>query len=217
MDVNRKNNFAEMRINYKSDGFNETRVKQNPFEQFKIWFNESLQAKIEEPNAMTLATASTEGLPDARIVLLKEFDQNGFVFFTNYESRKGLELEKNPSAALIFFWKELVRQVRIKGKVEKVSRKESETYFHSRPRESQLGAWASKQSKEIPDRKFLEDRFQSLQKEFDRKEIPLPDSWGGYRVVPFEIEFWQGRENRLHDRIIYRLQGNEWEISRLSP
>lgn len=217
MDVNEKINLAKMRINYKSEEFNESNVKRNPIEQFEVWFKETIQLKIEEPNAMALATVSNEGFPNARIVLLKKVYAKGFVFFTNYESSKGLELEKNPSAALVFFWKELARQVRIKGKVEKVSREESEAYFHSRPRESQLGALVSNQSKEIPDRNFLENKFQSLQKEFDGKEIPLPAYWGGFRVIPFEIEFWQGRENRLHDRILYRLKENGWKISRLSP
>ncbi|MDP3150578.1 MAG: pyridoxamine 5'-phosphate oxidase [Ignavibacteria bacterium] len=215
--MNEKINLAGMRKVYASAPFDETHVNQYPIDQFEIWFNEAVYAKIEEPNAMTLATLSNEGFPNARIVLLKEFDKKGFVFYTNYRSHKGKELELNPTAVLLFFWKELVRQVRIKGKVEKVSGDESEEYFHSRPRESQLGAWASKQSSEIPDRKFLEDKFQSLQKEYDGKEIPLPSFWGGYRVIPFEIEFWQGRENRLHDRILYRLVENDWNISRLSP
>ena len=215
--MDEKTNLAGMRKNYASTPFDETHVNQNPIDQFEIWFNEAVYSKIEEPNAMTLATSSGDGLPNTRIVLLKEFDKKGFVFYTNYSSNKGKELELNPTAVLLFFWKELVRQVRIKGKVEKVSGEESEEYFHSRPRESQLGAWASKQSSEIPDRKFLEDKFQSLQKEYDGKEIALPSFWGGYRVIPFEIEFWQGRENRLHDRILYSLIESDWKISRLSP
>ncbi|MFA6596328.1 MAG: pyridoxamine 5'-phosphate oxidase [Ignavibacteriaceae bacterium] len=217
MNPNEKTPLANLRVDYKSAELNETHIRQDPIEQFENWFNDSIHAKIYEPNAMTLATSSGDGLPNARIVLLKGFDKNGFVFYTNYESHKGQELEYNPKVALLFFWKELARQVRIKGKVEKISRKESDEYFHSRPKESQLGAWASNQSSEIPDRKFLEERFKTLQKKFGGKEIPLPPHWGGYRVVPFEIEFWQGRENRLHDRIVYRLVENDWKISRLSP
>lgn len=217
MDKNSKLDIARMRNNYLSTEFNESNVKLNPIEQFKVWFNETINLKIEEPNAMTLATASIDGYPNARFVLLKEFDTRGFVFYTNYGSNKGKELELNRCAVLVFYWKELTRQVRIKGKVEKVSREESEKYFHSRPRESQLSAWASKQSKKISNRKILEHKFQSLLKKFYGKEIPLPSYWGGYRVIPFEIEFWQGRENRLHDRIIYRLKENGWNISRLSP
>jgi len=215
--MNDKINLAAMRINYKAEALEESNVMLNPIDQFEFWFTEAVNAKIEEPNAMTLATASYMGFPNARTVLLKEFDKNGFVFFTNYESCKGKELEKNNNAVLLFFWKELFRQVRIKGKVEKVSREASETYFHSRPRESQIGALVSKQSDEIPDRKYLENRFLLLQKEFEGKEIPLPKYWGGYKVAPFEIEFWQGRENRLHDRILYKLIENNWKISRLSP
>ncbi len=211
-----KINLADMRANYTSAPFDKVHVLKNPIAQFKVWFDEAVLSQIDEPNAMTLATASIEGMPNARIVLLKEFDKKGFVFYTNYESQKGNELENNNAAVLLFFWKELVRQVRIKGKVEKTSFEESNQYFHSRPRESQIGAWASEQSSKIPDRKFLENKFQKLQNEFERKEIPLPPFWGGYRVIPFEIEFWQGRENRLHDRILYRLVENDWKISRLS-
>jgi len=216
-EMNEKINLADMRINYTSAPFDETHVIKNPIDQFTVWFNEAVFTKIDEPNAMTLATVSNNGFPNARVVLLKEVDAKGFVFFTNYESCKGEELENNSAAALVFLWKEMARQIRIRGSVEKVPREESEAYFHTRPRDSQLGAWASKQSKKIPGRIFLEEKFRILQKEFEGKEIPLPPSWGGYRVLPFEIEFWQGRENRLHDRIIYRLKGNDWKISRLSP
>jgi len=217
MDLDKKIALANLRTEYKSTDFNETEVMQNPVEQFELWFNESILAKVDEPNAMTLATVSSDGSPNARIVLLKEFDHKGFVIYTNYKSCKGSELENNPKVALVFFWKELARQVRIKGNVVKVSSEETERYFHSRPRESQIGALASNQSEEIPDRLFLENKFQSLQQKFEGKEIPLPSFWGGYRVVPLEIEFWQGRENRLHDRILYRLIKKEWKISRLSP
>ena len=215
--MDEKINLAGMRMNYTSAPFDKAHVLKNPIAQFKVWFDEAVLSKIEEPNAMTLATASNEGMPNARIVLLKEFDKKGFVFYTNYESQKGKELEKNTTAVLLFFWKELVRQVRINGSVKKISHEESNEYFHSRPRESQLGAWASEQSSRIPNRKFLENKFTSFQNKFDRKEIPLPPFWGGYRVLPTEIEFWQGRENRLHDRILYSLIEDEWKISRLSP
>jgi len=212
-----KLDLSAMRVHYTSTGLIETNVNADPTVQFSAWMNDALQTKIEEPNAMTLATVSEDGSPNARIVLLKEFDRKGFVFFTNFESVKGTELTINKSAALNFFWKELGRQVRVKGKVEKVSQTESEEYFHSRPRESQIGAWASHQSQKIKDRSYLEMKFQELQNQFEGKEIPLPDFWGGYRVIPFEIEFWQGRENRLHDRIVYTLENEKWIISRLSP
>lgn len=217
MNPDEKIALTNLRVDYKSQEFDESRIMQNPIEQFKIWFTETLNAKIEEPNAMSLATVSSDGSPNARIVLLKEFDEKGFVFYTNYKSRKGLELETNPKAALVFFWKELARQVRIKGSVEKVSIQESENYFHSRPKESQLGALASDQSSEIPNRLFLESKFQTLLHKYGEQEIPLPSYWGGYRVIPSEIEFWQGRESRLHDRIVYRSSENGWKISRLSP
>ncbi len=215
--MDEKINLAEMRTNYLSEPFDESNALKNPIAQFKIWFDEVVLSKIEEPNAMTLATTSGEGIPNARIVLLKEFDKKSFVFYTNYGSQKGKELEENNAAVLLFFWKELVRQVRIKGNVQKISEEESREYFHSRPTESQLGAWASKQSSNIPNRKFLEDEFNSFKKKFEGKEIPLPPFWGGYRLFPSEIEFWQGRESRLHDRILYRLIENEWKINRLSP
>lgn len=215
--MSEKINLSDMRINYTSAPFDKAHVLKNPIAQFKEWFDEAVLSKIEEPNAMTLATASNEGMPNARIVLLKEFDKKGFVFYTNYESQKGKELENNNAAVLLFFWKELVRQVRIKGNVEKISEEESNEYFHSRPRESQIGAWASEQSSRIPNRRFLENKFTSFKIKFDGKEIPLPPFWGGYRLFPTEIEFWQGRENRLHDRILYRLIENDWQIIRLSP
>jgi len=212
-----KLNLATMRVDYSPVAFDETSVDKNPMKQFEIWMHEAIESGVNEPNAMTLATVSINGKPNARIVLLKEFDTAGFIFYTNYESTKGIEISENPNAALVFFWKEQARQIRIVGNVEKISRVESEKYFHSRPRESQLGAVASKQSSKIEKRSLLESKFQELQIAFDGKEIPLPENWGGYRVVPFEMEFWQGRESRLHDRILYKLVNGEWQISRLSP
>ena len=193
------------------------KVDPNPFDQFSHWFNELLKSNVKEPNAMILATASSEGIPSVRTVLLKKFDEEGFVFYTNYESHKAADLSENPNAEILFMWLELERQVRIKGKVEKVSEKESEEYFHSRPTNSQIGAWASKQSSVIPDRVFLEEKFQETAEKYKDGVIPLPPFWGGYRLKPVGFEFWQGRESRLHDRISYRKKNNTWEIVRLSP
>ncbi len=191
----------------------------NPFEQFHHWFKEAeLKSGMQFPNAMSLATVDASGRPSVRIVLLKGANEKGFVFFTNYESRKGIELEFNPQAALCFFWDQMGRQVRIEGLVEKISSKESGEYFHSRPRDSQIGAWASKQSQPIESRKKLEEEFQRQGKEFAGKEIPLPDFWGGYRLVPDRMEFWQLGEHRLHDRFVYLpIDGQKWKIERISP
>jgi pyridoxamine 5'-phosphate oxidase len=190
----------------------------NPFEQFHHWFKEAeVKSAMKFPNSMSLATVDATGRPSVRIVLLKGASENGFVFFSNYESRKGAELEFNPQASLCFFWDSLGRQVRIEGLVEKISTKESEEYFHSRPRESQIGAWASKQSRPIESRKKLEEEFQRLSKEFYGKEIPMPEFWGGYRMVPEKLEFWQLGEHRLHDRFVYFREGEKWKIERLSP
>ena len=195
----------------------ENTISANPISQFSVWMNEAIESNLLEPNAMTLATASREGIPSARTVLLKGFDERGFVFYTNYESSKAKDLDENPNATLLFLWVEFERQVRITGKVDKVSREESEKYFISRPRESQLGAWASKQSSVIPNREILENKFEEMKERFEGKEIPLPSFWGGYRVIPQRIEFWQGRESRLHDRICYTLDAGKWKIERLSP
>ncbi len=192
-------------------------VDPNPFIQFSHWFNELLKSDVREPNAMVLATASVGGIPSARTVLLKKFDEEGFVFFTNYESHKAKDLTDNPNAEILFVWLDLERQVRIRGKVERVASKESAEYFHSRPTNSQIGAWASKQSSVIPDREFLEERFRETAEKYKNGKIPLPPFWGGFRLIPDEFEFWQGRESRLHDRISYRLKQNVWEIVRLSP
>lgn len=209
--------IADLRLNYTRQQLNESEVDPDPIRQFQIWFEQAVSAQLLEPNAMTLATASREGVPSARIVLLKGVDPRGFVFYTNYESRKGRELADNPRAALVFLWNVLERQVRIEGTVERVSDQETNAYFHSRPLESQLGAWASNQSQVIPGRPVLEQRFQAFKQKYQNQEVPRPPHWGGYRVVPHLIEFWQGRPNRLHDRLCYRLEGTRWVIERLAP
>ncbi len=213
-----KATLENLRKDYRAEKLSETDVKSNPIEQFDHWFDEALKSGIYEPNAMTLATASTDGKPAARIVLLKGFNQDGFVFYTNYLSRKGKELAKNPVVALVFFWPELERQVRIEGTIEKVSKETSEKYFQSRPKESQIGALASPQSQVIEDRNLLEKNWKELEKKYADQEIPKPSFWGGYLVKPQVIEFWQGRSSRLHDRIVYRkADKNNWKIVRLAP
>lgn len=190
----------------------------NPFKQFAKWFEDAEAAHPKLPNSMTLATADREGKPSARMVLLKGFDEDGFVFFTNYESRKGRELEENPNAALVFYWAALDRQVRVEGLVGKTSREESEAYFQTRPAQSRLSAWASKQSSDVDSREVLEDEMKRLTSEYQDEEIPLPPYWGGFRLVPTVIEFWQNRANRLHDRFRYTRQSDgPWLIERLSP
>ncbi len=201
----------------KNNELNETSVDKNPFIQFTNWYEIVLNSNLNEPTAMMLSTADLNGNPSARIVLLKEIDDSGFVFYTNYESRKGKDLKENPGAALTFFWDELHRQIRIEGRIEKISRETSQEYFSSRPRESLIGAWVSAQSTVIPNREFLENKFDELKEKFGKEEIPLPDFWGGYKVIPKYFEFWQGREKRLHDRICYRKENNEWKIFRIAP
>ena len=210
--------IAKIRKDYKKYQLLENNIEKDPYLQFGKWFKEALNAEVEEPNAMALATISTKGFPTNRIVLLKGFDDKGFVFYTNYEGRKGRHIKKNPDVALVLFWRELERQVRIEGYIEKVSAKESDEYFASRPKESQISASISEQSAEIPDRNFLEmlrDMFVSKQGD---KPIQRPEHWGGYRVIPRRIEFWQGRENRLHDRFKYCSKDNKtWKIKRMAP
>ncbi|TDH25205.1 pyridoxamine 5'-phosphate oxidase [Segetibacter sp. 3557_3] len=212
-----RNNIADIRKDYKLQTLLEDNVHQDPNEQFSVWWNEALASSIEEVNAMTLATATRGGQVSARIVLLKGFDKNGFVFFTNYNSHKGTELDENPNAALVFFWRELERQVRIEGVVEKISEAESDAYYHSRPEGSRIGAWASPQS-QIMSRAELEEKFEAFRLQFSEAPISRPPHWGGYRVKAHRVEFWQGRPSRLHDRILYEkdFQGN-WKIERLAP
>jgi len=212
-----KNVPQDLRREYTKDALLESNVLPDPIAQFDRWFNDATLAGLPEANAMTLATVDTSGAPSARIVLLKGFDQRGFVFFTNYSSRKGRELLANPRAALCFFWESLERQVRIEGTVEKTTRQESEEYFHSRPIGSQIGAWVSQQSEAIESREALDRRAEELLAKFVNTGVPLPDFWGGFRVVPHTIEFWQGRPSRLHDRLQYVREGDRWKIRRLCP
>ena len=210
--------IADIRKDYKLQSLLEKDVAANAIAQFNNWWQEAIHSEIDEVNAMTLATASADGIPAARIVLLKGFDDRGFVFFTNYESFKGMQLAENPRACLVFFWKELERQVRITGLVEKVSGAESDTYFFSRPQGSQIGAWTSPQSQVIESRHWLEEREKTYTKNFTGKQLTRPTYWGGYRVKPICIEFWQGRSNRLHDRLQYTLgEDGGWLIERLAP
>ncbi len=210
--------LAQLRRNYALESLSEAGVLPDPLEQFALWFKEALNSQLTEPNAMTLATATRTGRPSARTVLLKGIDHQGFVFYTNYESRKGGELAENPQAALLFTWLELERQVRVEGTVEKVTREESLAYFQSRPKSSQIGAWASPQSRSIPDRGVLEKNVADLSQQHAAAEtLPLPPFWGGFRLKPEVIEFWQGRESRLHDRIRYTRTENGWETDRLAP
>jgi len=189
----------------------------DPMVQFGAWFENVVEANLHEPNAMTLATTSDEGRPSARTVLLKGYDGRGFVFYTNYEGRKARDLEANPACALLFYWGELERQVRVEGRASRLPGGESDAYFASRPRGSRLGAWASEQSRPVRDRSVLEERVRALEAEYEDREIPRPPFWGGYRVEPETIEFWQGRENRLHDRISYRREEGVWRLERLQP
>lgn len=209
--------ISDIRKEYMRESLSEGDVELNPYLQFARWWREALGAEIEEVNAMTLATASAEGKPSARIVLLKGYDEHGFVFFTNYTSRKGQDMAENDQVTLLFFWKELERQVRIEGRVEKLGAEENDAYFHSRPEGSRIGAWASPQSQVIPDRSFLDEQVRLYSGQFSEGTIPRPSYWGGYRVKPVLIEFWQGRPSRLHDRIRYSLEEGSWRIERLAP
>lgn len=209
--------LSDIRKEYsiKSLDFND--VSFDPFQQFRVWLDEAIDSEVPEVNAMCLSTLGINGFPNARIVLLKEMD-HGFVFFTNYESEKGQEIASNPKASLTFFWPDLERQVRIMGEIEKVSESESDTYFHSRPKGSQIGAWTSPQSRVLENREELNLLLQKIEKRFEKESISRPAHWGGYRLIPIRIEFWQGRPSRLHDRISYQKQENgNWEIVRLAP
>ena len=209
---------ASLRREYETDGLRRADLHPDPIEQFSIWFSAAVSAALPDANAISLATATAAGKPSARVVLLKGFDQRGFVFFTNYRSNKGRELEANPEAAFAIYWVQLERQIRVAGAVEKTTREESAAYFHARPRGSQLGAWVSRQSEVIDARRIMEGRLAAMTERFAGGPVELPPHWGGYRLVPNEIEFWQGRANRLHDRFRYTRQSDgSWTIDRLSP
>ncbi len=209
--------LADLRTDYRLASLSESDVLADPIAQFNKWFGEAERAEVPEPNAMSLATSTTNGNPSVRTVLVKGVDADGFVFYTDYRSQKGAELTDNPKAALCFFWAALERQVRITGNVSRVSRAESEVYFRSRPVGSRIGATASAQSATLTDRAELEQRVLALEAQYANGEIPLPGHWGGFRVTPATLEFWQGRSNRLHDRILYTRRAERWDISRLSP
>lgn len=211
--------YASLRREYMQQSLTEQDVLENPVAQFHLWFQEALDANVHEPNAMVLCTVGTGMRPSSRVVLLKEVEENGFIFFTNYNSRKAKEMAEHPAVSLAFQWHELERQVRVEGVAEKINRHESEVYFHSRPRESQIGAWTSPQSEQISSRSYIEEQLAYWTEKFkDTPVIPLPDHWGGYRVCPDRVEFWQGRPNRLHDRLVYLRQGESpWTMHRLAP
>jgi len=217
MKVNNQT-IAALREDYRAKTLEITEVHANPIQQFNEWFQAALESQIKEANAMTIATVDAQGKPAARIVLLKGFDENGFIFYTNYDSRKGQELAINPNIAVVFLWKDLERQIRIEGVAEKVAPAVSLNYFQSRPKGSQIGAWASPQSQVIPDRSVLEQNVLDLKEKYkDAENLPIPNHWGGYQIKPTLIEFWQGRSSRLHDRICYTLIENKWKIERLAP
>jgi pyridoxamine 5'-phosphate oxidase len=199
------------------EGLDEKTIDRDPIKQFQLWFNDALAAKLPLPEAMTLATATPDGKPSARMVLLKQVDEDGFVFFTNYQSAKAEQLDANAYAALVFYWSQLDRQVRVVGSVVKTSAQESRDYFKTRPRESQIGAWASAQSQAISSREALEQRAQEIETFYSNREVDCPEYWGGYRLMPDRIEFWKSRIGRLHDRILYQRDGPGWTISRLAP
>lgn len=214
-----KKSIAQLRRSYEKAKLTEDSVCTDPFEQFQVWFDQNLKINKDDPTAMALATVDKKGMPANRIVLLKDYNrEDGFSFYTNYDSRKAKQLKDNPKASLLFYWPQTERQIRIEGKIKKLSKATSEAYFHQRPRESQIGAWASEQSSTIPDRNYLEKTVSELSRFFDNHtQIPLPPFWGGYSLIPSYFEFWQGRPNRLHDRIIYTLVKGSWKIGRLAP
>jgi pyridoxamine 5'-phosphate oxidase len=210
--------IEHLRREYSYKTLNKNEVSKDPIEQFRLWFQEALDCNCIDANAMTLSTVNKNCRPSSRIVLIKDIDEDGFTFYTDYSSKKGAELEENPFASLNFYWSELSRQVKIEGKVEKVPAEESENYFNSRPEDSRISAIISDQSSEVPDRKFLEKKWnETLKKVEEGKPLKRPSNWGGYKLKPDLIEFWQGRESRLHDRIQYKLENGEWKISRLAP
>lgn len=209
--------IADIRTDYLMASFSEQDAAIEPFSQFSRWWNDAINSKIEDVNAMTLATVSAKGIPSARIVLLKDYNEKGFVFFTNYQSDKGKEIAQNPHVCLVFFWKELQRQVRIEGIAEKISEVESDEYFNSRPLESKIGAWASHQSSVIPYRQIIDENVKRYTEVFKDEDVPRPDYWGGFCVKPNLVEYWQGRQSRLHDRIQYTLDNGIWKLERLSP
>lgn len=206
-----------LRNDYQTNSLDEETAKRNPFEQFEIWLNEAISGGADEPNAMVITTADAHGKPSSRIVLLRGYDKNGFVFFTNYNSQKAQNIAENPQASILFYWAKLERQIRIEGAISKTSRRLSKDYFATRPRESQIGAWASDQSSEISSRSELEEKIIEIDKRFAGKGVPCPDFWGGYVLKPDSFEFWQGRKSRLHDRLCYIKSGSKWKIERLSP
>ena len=212
-----KDDILKLRKDYTKNRLEAGDLNHDPVKQFRNWLNQAIESKVEEPTAMTLATATKEGIPSARIVLLKKVDEKGFVFFTNYESRKSKELLNNPNAALVFFWSELERQVRVEGKIKQSTPEESAEYFLSRPYESRVSAVISPQSSEIPGRDFLEQKFEENLQKYNEQTLQRPPYWGGFVLKPYRIEFWQGRESRLHDRFVYQKNGDDWRISRLAP
>ena len=210
--------LTAIRAKYTTRGLDIKDLDKNPFKQFELWFNQAMEAKLTEPNAFSLATVGTDLMPSIRTVLLKIFDEKGFVFFTNYKSKKAKQIEENPKAAALFPWLDLERQVKIEGNIEKISTTESLKYFLSRPKGSQIGAWVSHQSQVISSRSLLEQKFDEIKRKFVKGEVPFPDFWGGYIIKPTKIEFWQGGQDRLHDRFLYELEENgTWTISRLAP
>jgi pyridoxamine 5'-phosphate oxidase len=210
--------IAHLRLHYAQGSLTESDVAPDPLNQFRLWLDQAMSAELREPYAMTLATATPDGAPSARVVLLRGFDERGFAFYTNYDSRKGDDLAANPRAALVFYWAELERQVRIEGPVSKVTDAESDAYFQARPRGHRLGAWVSEQSRVIAGRAELEQELAAVEARYPDEDVPRPPHWGGYRVVPSQVEFWQGRPNRLHDRLRYRTaEGGGWIVERLAP